>query len=537
MTEYDQAIITKTFRYMGAITYKFEKACELGVKCLFDIFNHGESFLINQAIIITRDFLRKCNNSKSRELLKIINIDFAKKINIPESRSALLYILGEYASEIKTSLEIITWYSVNFQNENEKVKAQILNAALKIFVIKPNDSEELVKCILEKSGEECENPDLRDRAYIYWRLLENDPDAAKEMLLGEKPKFIYKDEEMFEKSLLDDLIENLTNISSLYQKKSTEMIAAEDLILESQNTDDKEDEVDKKEETNKNVNGVNEKDIKQKKKKTNRNKIIESKINTNDFDLLGLGDSSNNPTTISSNPNIYSLNIMDLFGNANNNNPDQSTIDNIMLNNEIICQNNNKFNNKDLIHIPYNLDNLKTNNQNSQLNDVFSDIQFFDDEENSDNNIFSKLTGVTQPKPYRALEKDDRGKNGVYGLSVSGLFHRENQSLYLGLHLENHFHLVMNSFSFLISKNIFGLTILPENNRHVGEFFLNSENKKNLILKINIADNNKKEMNTEIKGHLMMDVFIKNNLDDFYIRIPIYFNALNLLNGKMSNQN
>jgi hypothetical protein len=35
--------------------------------------------------------------------------------------------------------------------------------------------------------EECENPDLRDRGFIYWRLLHKDPEAAKQIVLAERP--------------------------------------------------------------------------------------------------------------------------------------------------------------------------------------------------------------------------------------------------------------------------------------------------------------------------------------------------------------
>ncbi len=35
--------------------------------------------------------------------------------------------------------------------------------------------------------QETDNPDLRDRAYVYWRLLSSDPEAARAVVLAEKP--------------------------------------------------------------------------------------------------------------------------------------------------------------------------------------------------------------------------------------------------------------------------------------------------------------------------------------------------------------
>lgn len=43
--------------------------------------------------------------------------------------------------------------------------------------------------ILKKSTEESDNPDLRDRGYIYWRMLSTDPQSTKYVVLGDKPEF------------------------------------------------------------------------------------------------------------------------------------------------------------------------------------------------------------------------------------------------------------------------------------------------------------------------------------------------------------
>lgn len=44
-----------------------------------------------------------------------------------------------------------------------------------MYLRKPDESEEIVMSILRKSTEESDNPDLRDRGYIYWRMLSTDP--------------------------------------------------------------------------------------------------------------------------------------------------------------------------------------------------------------------------------------------------------------------------------------------------------------------------------------------------------------------------
>jgi vesicle coat complex subunit len=60
-----------------------------------------------------------------------------------------------------------------------KVQLQTLTAVVKLFLKKPDTSQGIVQRVLNTATKDCESPDVRDRAYIYWRLLSMDPAAAK----------------------------------------------------------------------------------------------------------------------------------------------------------------------------------------------------------------------------------------------------------------------------------------------------------------------------------------------------------------------
>ncbi|KAJ6702984.1 ADAPTOR COMPLEX SUBUNIT BETA FAMILY MEMBER [Salix viminalis] len=53
----------------------------------------------------------------------------------------------------------------------------------------------MIQVVLNNATVETDNPDLRDRAYIYWRLLSTDPEAAKDIVLAEKPATAQKTED------------------------------------------------------------------------------------------------------------------------------------------------------------------------------------------------------------------------------------------------------------------------------------------------------------------------------------------------------
>jgi len=65
--------------------------------------------------------------------------------------------------------------------------------------------------------QESDNPDLRDRGYIYWRLLSTDPEAAKNVVLGEKP-LISESTIQIDEGMLSRLCKEISSLASVYHK-------------------------------------------------------------------------------------------------------------------------------------------------------------------------------------------------------------------------------------------------------------------------------------------------------------------------------
>lgn len=51
-------------------------------------------------------------------------------------------------------------------------------AQVKLFLKRPNEAaQRMISLVLSCATNDTDNPDLRDRAYIYWRLLSTDPEV------------------------------------------------------------------------------------------------------------------------------------------------------------------------------------------------------------------------------------------------------------------------------------------------------------------------------------------------------------------------
>lgn len=102
-----------------------------------------------------------------------------ESLDEPTAKAAMIWIIGEYAQRIDNSRELIEYFLETFKTETHQVQLQLLTATVKLFLKKPKEAQALVQQILQTTTSSGESADLRDKAYIYWRLLSSNPQSAK----------------------------------------------------------------------------------------------------------------------------------------------------------------------------------------------------------------------------------------------------------------------------------------------------------------------------------------------------------------------
>ncbi|PPS03181.1 hypothetical protein GOBAR_AA17468 [Gossypium barbadense] len=156
-TEVDVDFVRRAVRAIGRCAIKLDRAAERCISVLLELIKIKVNYVVQEAIIVIKDIFRRYPNM--------------------------------YESIIATLCE-----SLDTLDEPE------------------------AKVVLNNATVETDNPDLRDRAYIYWRLLSTDPEvAAKDVVLAEKP-VISDDSNQLDPSLLDELLANIATLSSVYHK-------------------------------------------------------------------------------------------------------------------------------------------------------------------------------------------------------------------------------------------------------------------------------------------------------------------------------
>ncbi|KAK7934016.1 hypothetical protein WMY93_004912 [Mugilogobius chulae] len=159
-------------------------------------------------------FFVKYNDPIYVKLEKLdIMIRLASQANIAQ----VLAELKEYATEVDVDFVRKAVRAIGRCAIKVEVQLQLLTGIVKLFLKKPTETQELVQQVLSLATQDSDNPDLRDRGYIYWRLLSTDPVAAKEVVLAEKP-LISEETDLIEPTLLEELICHIGTLASVYHK-------------------------------------------------------------------------------------------------------------------------------------------------------------------------------------------------------------------------------------------------------------------------------------------------------------------------------
>ncbi len=214
-TEVDVDFVRRAVRAIGRCAIKLDKSAERCINVLLDLIQTKVNYVVQEAIVVIKDIFRKYPNRYESIIATLC--ENLEDLDEPEAKASMVWIIGEYADRIDNADELLESFLESFQEETSTVQLQLLTATVKLFLKQPDTAQETVQRVLTLATEESDNPDLRDRGYVYWRLLSSDPEAARAVVLSEKPE-IGDDTCTLEPSLLDELISQIASLASVYHK-------------------------------------------------------------------------------------------------------------------------------------------------------------------------------------------------------------------------------------------------------------------------------------------------------------------------------
>ncbi|SGZ53589.1 CIC11C00000000313 [Sungouiella intermedia] len=225
--EVEPMLVTKSINAIGAVAIKLASSVIHAVNLLISLIDQrGGDLVINECVSVLTQILRRYPGKN--DLITLIVPVISNQIDELTETNALsgyVFLLGEYPkyfSLLKDKLQVLV---ENFLDYDSLLQLNILTAVVKINLALPNAGCSLfLQTVLEKATVECENADVRDKAYIYWRLLSSSSTEAQQSIIASHLPPIKTIISSFNPVLLDALINELATLSSVYHKPASTFI-------------------------------------------------------------------------------------------------------------------------------------------------------------------------------------------------------------------------------------------------------------------------------------------------------------------------
>ena len=213
-SEVDLEFVRKAVRCIGRFAIRVESAADKCVSALIELIETKVSYVVQEAVVVMRDIFRRFPGRYESVISALC--DNLESLDEPEAKSAMIWILGEYADRIDNSGQLIESFLTTILEEPYVVQLELLTASLKYFLkVKEASHGTLIK-VLQLCTEHSENPDLRDRAFIYWRLLSIDPDLCRKAVTGPKPLIVDDVGDLIEGETVGKLMKEIGTLASVY---------------------------------------------------------------------------------------------------------------------------------------------------------------------------------------------------------------------------------------------------------------------------------------------------------------------------------
>ncbi|XP_018099942.1 AP-3 complex subunit beta-1 isoform X2 [Xenopus laevis] len=177
--------------------------CLNGLMCLL---SNSDDVVVAESVVVIKKLLQTQSSHHSdiiKHMAKLLD-----KITVPMARASILWLIGEYCERVpKIAPDVLRKTAKSFTNEDDLVKLQIINLAVKLFLTNSKQTKLLTQYILNL-GKYDQNYDIRDRTrFVKQLIVPNEKSGAlskyaKKIFLAQKPAPVlessFKDREQFQ---------------------------------------------------------------------------------------------------------------------------------------------------------------------------------------------------------------------------------------------------------------------------------------------------------------------------------------------------
>jgi AP-1 complex subunit beta-1 len=125
--------------------------------------------------------MRLDKDTRFQEILKGFDSSF-NYFASEEGKVHFLRLMSLFWKLLPSSVEILQEFKERFFNLTCNIQLEVIECLVRMYLSEVEEVEELLGDLFEEIDEKCTDPQVKDQTFIYWRLINKDPQLARSIL-------------------------------------------------------------------------------------------------------------------------------------------------------------------------------------------------------------------------------------------------------------------------------------------------------------------------------------------------------------------
>uniref|UniRef100_A0A7S1L067 AP complex subunit beta n=1 Tax=Neobodo designis TaxID=312471 RepID=A0A7S1L067_NEODS len=223
--EVDPVFVAEVVRATAVVAIKVESTAERCAELIKEIATRRRDTLAT-ATVAAKDVLRRYPNLVIDLLPPLLELG-ADTVQEEDARCALVWMLGEFSDVIENGSDLVAELSTTFSEHELPVQRALLTTVVKQFLTNPSAHEKDLTRVLDAAMRGSSNPDLRDRALFYYRLLSRGIGVAKMSAIVRKRQVPADVDRSYAEGMTNgEILRSLNTVAAVYAKPPRKFLPA-----------------------------------------------------------------------------------------------------------------------------------------------------------------------------------------------------------------------------------------------------------------------------------------------------------------------
>ncbi|XP_012232882.1 AP-3 complex subunit beta-1 [Linepithema humile] len=176
----DKEFVGASIQAIGRCASNIKEVTDMCLNGLVSLLSNRDEAIVAESVVVIKKLLQTQPNEHKDIIAHMAKLmDF---ITVPQARASILWLLGEYSDRVpKIAPDVLRKMAKSFVNEQDIVKLQTLNLAVKLCLNNPTQTKPFCQYVFQLAKYD-QNYDIRDRARFLRHFIFEDESGAKKKL-------------------------------------------------------------------------------------------------------------------------------------------------------------------------------------------------------------------------------------------------------------------------------------------------------------------------------------------------------------------